>query len=126
MKLIIAIFFIICNGLIYSQDQGIQLPDSLEGGFTYKVSKDRIIKKLEEFEKYSIEELTSNSKWWYHLSVSSFKLYLDRDSSLYHFNEAYKTYPKGTCSSMRSRHNTFIDALEEERKTGKKASEARQ
>lgn len=119
MKNILMLFLIFCNGHIYGQDQGIQLPEGIGGAFTYKVSEDRIVKKLKALEQYSPEELTKTSKWWYHLGVSSCKLYLGRDSSLHHFNEAYKAYPKGTCNAMRSRHNTFIRALEEERKTGR-------
>ena len=118
MKLSIIVFLILCNGLVYSQDAGIQLPDSLGGPFVYKVSKDRIIKMLEAFEKYSLEELNTNSKWWYHRTVSSCKLYLDRDSSLYHFNEAFKLKPKATCESLRTRHNYFIKAIEESEKSG--------
>lgn len=118
MKYILALFIILGNGLIYSQDQGIQLPGGLGGPFVYKVSKDRIIKTFDDFEKYSFEELTAKSKWWYHLTVSSCRLYLDRDSSLYHFEEAYKIMPKTTCEEMRLRHNTFIKAVEKEREEG--------
>ncbi len=118
MKTILVIFFILCNGLIHSQDQGIQLPEELGGPFVYKVSMDRILKTFDNFEKYSFEELTPKSKWWYHLTVSSCRLYLYRDSSLYHFEEAYKIMPKTTCEEMRVRHNTFIKALEKEREEG--------
>jgi len=118
MKSIIVILLILCNGLIYSQDQGITIPGSLGGFFIYHRPKDEIIKKLEEFEKYSPEELTTNSKWTYHLAVSSCKLYLGRDSSLYHFNEAYKINPKGTCEKMLVRHNYFIKAIEEGKESG--------
>ena len=119
MKLRIIIFFILCNGLIYCQNQGIELPSSLNGYVVYKVpDKDRIIKHLEEFEKFSPEELTTNSKWRYHLAVSSCRLYLDKDSSLYHFNKAYKIRPKATCESLRVRHNYFIKAIEESKESG--------
>jgi len=119
MKFIIIIFLTLFSGLIYSQDQGITIPDSLQGYFIYKVpDKERIIKKLEAFEKYSVEELDTISKWRYHLTLSSCKLYLSKDSSLYHFNEALKMSPKRTCNSLRTRHNYFVKALEEERKTG--------
>ena len=101
------ILLIFCNGLIYSQGQGIKIPDSLGSTFIYRVSKDRIIKKLEDFGKYLPDELDTLSKWRYHMANSSCKLYLDRDSSLYHFNEAYKIRPKSTCRSMSVRHNYF-------------------
>jgi hypothetical protein len=77
-----------------------------------------MIKKLNDIQKYSFEELTTSSKWWYHLTVSSCKLYLGRDSSLYHFYEAYKIKPEATCGSMSARHNHFLKVLEEEKATG--------
>jgi len=118
MKSIIVVLLIFCNGPVYSQVQGIQLPEG-SGFFIYKVpDKHRIIEKLEYLEKYSPGELTSNSKWTYHLTVSSCRLYLDMDSSLYHFNEAYKIKPKATCEQMRPRHNHFINAIEKEREEG--------
>ena len=122
MKHILILFLVLCNGLIYCQDQGIQIPDSDVGFFIYKASKERATKRLEVLEKYSVEELNTNSKWSYHLTVSSCRLYLEMDSSLFHFNEAYRIYPKGTCSVLRVRHNHFVKALEDERKTGQEDS----
>ena len=117
MKYIIVIFLLLCNGLIYSQDQGIKLPNHL-GFFVYERPKGDLVKQLQKIKKYSYEELTTNSKWQYNLTVSSCKLYLDRDSSLYHFNEAYKIDPFATCRVMRIRHNTFIKLIEEGKKSG--------
>ena len=117
MKSIIITVLILFNGLIYCQDQGIELPNHL-GFFIYNRPKVQIIKHLKEIEKYSFENLTTSSKWWYHLTVSSCKLYLGRDSSLYHFYEAYKIKPEATCGSMSARHNHFLKVLEEEKATG--------
>ena len=112
------ILLIFCNGLIYSQGQEVELPNG-SGFFIYEVpDKQRIIKKIKELETYSLEELTTVSKWTYHLTASSCKLYLDRDSSLYHFNEAYKIKPKSTCIKMRVRHNAFIKALKKSKESG--------
>ena len=118
MKYILVIFFLFCNGLIYSQDPGIELPNRL-GYFVYERPKDEIINRIEEIENYSLEELSLISKWQYHLTVSSCKLYLGRDSPLYHFNEAYKIDPKATCKTMQVRHNTFIRLIEEGKGEGK-------
>jgi len=116
--LLVVTFILLANSLTYSQDKGIQLPEG-NGFFIYEVpDKQRIIDRLQRLEKYSTDKLTINSKWTYHLTVSSCRLYLNKDSSLYHFNEAYKIKPKATCSSMRVRHNTFIKALEKEKKEG--------
>ena len=115
MKFTIATILLLINSHVYSQ---IKIPDHLGGFFIYKVSKDRIVKKLKEFEKYSPEELDTVSKWTYHLTVSSCKLYLGMDSSLYHFYEAYKIKPKATCETMRVRHDHFIKALKESKETG--------
>lgn len=113
MKSILVILLLLGNGVLKSQDKGIELPNGF-GFFVYEVpNKNRIIKMLEEIEKYSLEELNTTSKWQYHLTVSSCNLYLGRDSSLYHFNQAYKIMPKSTCRTMRVRHNTFIKVLEE-------------
>lgn len=117
MKFIIVAFLILCSGYIYCQDQGIELPNNL-GFLVYDRPKNNIIKHLKEIEKYSFENLTTSSKWWYHLTVSSCKLYLGRDSSLYHFYEAYKIKPKATCNSMSARHTTFIKYLDDEKATG--------
>ncbi len=116
-KFIIVIFFLLCNGLLYSQEQGIELPNNF-GFYIYSKSKTEVIKRLKDIEKFSPEQLTTTSKWTYHLTVSSCKLYLGKDSSLYHFYEAYKIKPKSTCGGMVVRHNAFIKALEEERVTG--------
>ena len=118
LNYIIVILLLLCHGPLYSQDQGIKIPDSIGGFFIYKVSKDRIIKKLNDFEKYSLQELDTISKWRYHLALSSCKLYLDMDSSLYHFNEAYNINPKGTCGSMWARHNVFIEQVKEGKENG--------
>ena len=115
MKFTIATILLLINSHVYSQ---IKIPDHLGGFFIYKVSKDRIVKKLKEFEKYSPEELDTVSKWTYHLTVSSCKLYLGMDSSLYHFYEAYKIKPKATCETMRVRHDNFIKALKESKEAG--------
>ncbi len=118
MKFIVIAVLILFNGLIYCQDQGIELPNHL--GFSiYKKPKDQMIKKLKDIQKYSFEELATSSKWRYHLTVSSCKLYLGRDSSLYHFYKAYKIKPETTCGSMSARHNQFIKDLEEEKVTGR-------
>ena len=118
MKFIVVSFLILVNSLTYSEDNGLQLPEG-NGFFIYEVpDKQRIIDRLHILEKYSPEELTTNSKWTYHLTVSSCRLYLNKDSSIYHFNEAYRIMPKETCSSMRVRHNTFIKALQKEREEG--------
>lgn len=117
MKFTIVLFLILCSGFIYSQDQGIELPQ--EFGFPiYGFAKERILKQLEKIEKYSVTELTTTSKWIYHLTASSCKLYLGRDSSLYHFYEAYKIKPGATCNSMSARHTTFIKDLDEEKASG--------
>lgn len=117
MKFIIVAFLILCSGYIYCQDQGIELPQG-SGFAIYGMAKERILKKLEGIEKYSLTELSPTSKWTYHLTASSCKLYLGRDSSLYHFYEAYKIKPKETCSSMSARHTTFIKDLDDEKATG--------
>lgn len=117
MKYIIVILLLFCNGLLKSQDEGIELPNHL-AYFVYERPKDEINKKLNEIENYSLEDLSSISKWQYHLAVSSYKLYLDKDSSLYHFNEANKIEPFATCRTLRVRHNTFIKLIEEGKESG--------
>jgi len=72
MKSIIVIFLISCTAVGYSQNQGIELPDSVAGCFIYNMpDKDRIIKKLNDCLKYSPEVLTRTSKWSYHMRISS-------------------------------------------------------
>lgn len=118
MKYSTLLSFILLSWHLFGQNHKVQLPDNLGGPPVYKVTEERIVNKLEAFEKYTLEELTPNSQWWYHLTLSSCKLYLDRDSSLYHFRQAYKIMPKATCEDMRIRHNTFIKTLQKEKEEG--------
>lgn len=118
MKLFMVIYLLVSVDLIFCQIEEVQLANHFGGGFTYKVAEDRVSKKLEDISKYSFNELTNNSKWQYHLIVSSCKLYLDMDSSLYHFNEANRIDSYATCNVMRAQHNTFVDLLEQSKLTG--------
>lgn len=117
MKSILILFFTSLIGLLYSQEQDSILPNKF-GFIIYRKPTEVIVSRLEELEKYSLDKLTLKSKWSYHLAVSSYKLYLGRDSALYHFYEAYKLYPGGTCVQMQTRHDAFIKALAEGKKTG--------
>ncbi len=109
MKLPVVFFLILYCFLLHSQDQKVKIPDSFGSYFTYRVSEDRLIHKLQQFEAYSDVDLDSISAWRYHIALSSCKLYLGRDSSLYHFKEAFKISPRLTCTTPRSKHNVFMD-----------------
>jgi len=91
MKSVVITLLILCNGLLNSQDQGVQIPDGIGGFLIYDKPDSEVIDHQNKIVEYKLDELTINSKWWYHLTVSSCRLYLGQDSSLYHFQELYQS-----------------------------------
>ncbi len=114
---LLALFYFLGYGCVQGQEGNVELPSNL-GFVVYKISGDKVLNHFNELSKYHLEDLTINSKWQYHLVISSCNLYLGRDSSLYNFNEANRIDPYSTCNAMRTRHNTFVNLLEQGKLTG--------
>ena len=97
---------------ISGYSQGVDLPKG-SGFFIEEESKERLEKKYNLINEYSLTDLSKTGKWTYFLTLSSIRLYSGRDSSVHYFYKAFDIRPKSTCRVMRLIHYDTIGEIQD-------------